>query len=151
MENPYVLSGFWAGDAALLDIFNQDAEKWFWQFYKSRTSEGVGGWWSDLGEPESHPSDMIHTGGQTASEVHNIYALEWEKMLYSNWCNDFPDKRLFNLSRSGFVGMQRYSTFPWSGDIQTFIRWIKGPNTHHAFYGANGYWIYALRYWWIYR
>ncbi|MFM7339748.1 MAG: TIM-barrel domain-containing protein, partial [Bacteroidota bacterium] len=29
-----------------------------------------------------------------------------------------PNDRLFNLIRSGGPGMQRYSAFPWSGDVQ---------------------------------
>ena len=32
-----------------------------------------------------------------------------------------PDKRVFLLTRSGFAGLQRYSTATWSGDIGT--RW----------------------------
>ena len=32
-----------------------------------------------------------------------------------------PDKRVFLLTRSGFAGLQRYSTATWSGDIAT--RW----------------------------
>lgn len=32
-----------------------------------------------------------------------------------------PDKRVFLLTRSGFSGLQRYSTATWSGDIAT--RW----------------------------
>lgn len=114
----YVLWGFWAGDAALLDIFNPEVPNWFNQFYTDRTNEGVAGWWTDLGEPENHPGDMYHYNGQTSSKIHNIYSLEWNKIVYENWKSEFPEKRLFNLSRSGFAGMQRYSTFPWSGDIQ---------------------------------
>lgn len=114
----YVLWGFWAGDAALLDLFNPEVPAWFNQFYTDRTNEGVAGWWTDLGEPENHPGDMYHFGGQTSSEIHNVYSLEWNKIVYENWESEFPEKRLFNLSRSGFAGMQRYSTFPWSGDIQ---------------------------------
>ncbi len=121
----YILNNFWAGKASLLDIFNPAAQNWMWQFYHDRTSEGVEGWWTDLGEPESHPSDMIHFNNQTSAQVHNIFALEWEKMIYENWKIDFPQKRLFNLSRSGFIGMQRYSTFPWSGDISRSFEGLK--------------------------
>jgi oligosaccharide 4-alpha-D-glucosyltransferase len=114
----YILTDFWAGDAALLDLFNPEVSDWFNQFYNDRTKEGVAGWWTDLGEPENHPGDMYHFAGQKSSEVHNIYSLMWNKMLYENWELEFPNDRLFNLSRSGFAGMQRYSTFPWSGDVQ---------------------------------
>lgn len=116
--SPYVIGGFWAGNAGLLDIFNPDAANWFWNFYKARAEEGAGGWWTDLGEPENHPDAMIHFGGKTAKEIHNVYGLEWEKLISDKWNENYPNKRLFNLTRSGFAGMQRYSTFPWSGDIQ---------------------------------
>jgi alpha-glucosidase (family GH31 glycosyl hydrolase) len=121
----WVIGDFWAGSASLLDIFNPQAQTWFWQFYKNRTLEGAEAWWTDLGEPENHPSEMIHYGNKQATQIHNIYALEWEKMLYENWKTDFPEKRFFNLSRSGFSGMQRYSTFPWSGDIQRSFDGLK--------------------------
>ena len=123
--NPYVINDFWAGSASLLDIFNPAAKTWFWDFYKNRTLEGAAAWWTDLGEPENHPEEMLHFDNNKAINVHNIYSLEWEKMLYENWQLDFPDKRLFNLSRSGFAGMQRYSTFPWSGDIQRSFDGLK--------------------------
>ena len=61
---------------------------------------------------------MVHYGDVASTEIHNIYGLKWAKIVFENWQNEFPEKRLFNLSRSGFTGMQRYSTFPWSGDIQ---------------------------------
>jgi oligosaccharide 4-alpha-D-glucosyltransferase len=38
-------------------------------------------------------------------------------MLFENYAKDFPNQRLFHLNRSGFAGSQRYSIFPWSGDV----------------------------------
>jgi oligosaccharide 4-alpha-D-glucosyltransferase len=114
---PFVFYGFWAGDASLIDITKKETTDWMWNFYKNRRNEGVAGWWCDLGEPESHPSEIQHSLG-TANSVHNIYSLQWAKMLHEGYENEFSDERLFNLIRSGFAGMQRYSTFPWSGDIQ---------------------------------
>jgi len=115
--DPFVLYGFWAGDAGLLDMTNPEARHWMWQKYRDRIAEGVAGWWTDLAEPETHPAEMQHQQG-TATEVHNIFNLEWQKMLHQNYAEEYPEKRLFNLSRSGWAGMQRYSAFPWSGDIQ---------------------------------
>lgn len=115
--DPFVLQGFWAGDAGLLDMTKEDARDWMWQHYQARNEEGVSGWWTDLGEPESHPAEMQHQEG-SASKIHNIYNLEWQRMLYEKHAAHYPKKRLLNLSRSGWAGMQRYSTFPWSGDIQ---------------------------------
>jgi oligosaccharide 4-alpha-D-glucosyltransferase len=115
--NPFVLWGFWAGDAALLDITQTKAQDWMWNFYQARREEGVSGWWSDLGEPETHPFEMQHELG-SAKSVHNIYSLLWAKMLDEKYTENYPNERLFNLIRSGYAGMQHYSTFPWSGDIQ---------------------------------
>lgn len=113
---PYVINGFWAGNAGLIDITKKEAVDWMWPKYKARRIEGVSGWWSDLGEPETHPNDMVHNFGSVKA-VHNIYSLQWAKMLHEGYAKDYSNERLFNLIRSGFAGMQRYSTFPWSGDI----------------------------------
>ncbi|MCS6991762.1 MAG: hypothetical protein NZL95_07860 [Chitinophagales bacterium] len=114
---PYLLSNFWAGEAGLLDIFKPAAQDWFWNQYHARITEGVGGWWCDLGEPELHPADMVHSIGP-ARLVHNVYSLVWAELLYRRYRQQVPQQRLFNLIRSGYAGMQRYSTFPWSGDVR---------------------------------
>lgn len=134
----YVLNGFWAGNAGLLDLFHPEVPQWFNQFYTNLTNQGVAGWWTDLGEPEAHPSDMFHHGGLTASEVHNIYGLEWERLVFENWGNEFPERRLFNLTRSGFAGMQRYATFPWSGDIQRSFEGLQAQVPIMLSLGLNG-------------
>ena len=115
-SSTFVIKDFWAGPAALLDVFNQDATDWFWQLYKKQLQMGVAGWWCDSGEPENHPKKMSHQRGPTEL-VHNIYQTYWAKMLYDNYRKDFPDTRLFNLSRSGYAGIQRYGILPWSGDV----------------------------------
>lgn len=115
--SPFIIGGFWAGSSGLLDVTNPAALEWMWTKYRDRTNEGVGGWWNDLGEPESHPAEMLHQGG-TAREIHNNYSLLWAQMLHRKFEQEYPNTRLFNLIRSGYTGMQRYSTFPWSGDIQ---------------------------------
>jgi len=117
---PYYLTDFYFGRGGLLDIFRKDAQQWFWQFYKKQMEIGVEGWWGDLGEPEKHPSDMYHRlDGRLfkADEVHNIYGHAWTKMLYDFYRKEYPAKRLFSLNRSGFAGTQRYSIFPWTGDV----------------------------------
>jgi alpha-glucosidase (family GH31 glycosyl hydrolase) len=115
--NPVVMGNFWAGAAGLLDVTLPAAADWFWGFYQNLISQGVGGWWCDLGEPELHPAQMVHHSGPAAA-VHNLYSLLWAKRLYEGYENQFPEQRVFNLIRSGYAGMQRFSTFPWSGDVQ---------------------------------
>ncbi|GAB4092695.1 TIM-barrel domain-containing protein [Flaviaesturariibacter terrae] len=122
---PYYLTDFYFGKGGLLDIFRKDAQGWFWSFYRRQMQLGVEGWWGDLGEPERHPSDMYHNLRDLgfskrlfrADEVHNIYGHAWTRMLYQYYAKEYPSKRLFSLNRSGFAGSQRYSIFPWTGDV----------------------------------
>ncbi|MCB0642636.1 MAG: DUF4968 domain-containing protein, partial [Phaeodactylibacter sp.] len=117
--DPYVLDNFWAGPAGLLDLTNPDAIDWIWDFYDARNQEGVAGWWSDLGEPELHPYDLQFANTARAIELHNVYSMLWAKLLHEKHQADYPDRRLFNLIRSGYSGLQRYSAFPWSGDVSS--------------------------------
>lgn len=121
---PYMLTKFYFGYGGLLDLFTPTARQWFWQFYKQQTDKGVAGWWGDLGEPENHPEDLYHNLQSfginrkvSANEVHNIYGHMWSKMLYENWRKQYPEQRLFFLNRAGYAGSQRYSIFPWTGDV----------------------------------
>ena len=108
----------WVGNkVGLIDATNPDALSWMWDFYKARTEEGVEGWWLDLGEPEQHDGDSRHKGG-TVDEVHNEFGNLWTESVYNGMKRDFPDKRRFLMPRAGTAGMQRFSTFPWTGDIE---------------------------------
>ena len=121
---PYVLQDFYFGKGGLIDIFRNDSKNWFWKKYKTQMENGVEAWWGDLGEPEKHPSDLYHNLKDLgfkrlfkADEVHNLYGHYWTKMLYEKYAAEYPAKRLFSLNRSGFAGTQRYSIFPWTGDV----------------------------------
>jgi oligosaccharide 4-alpha-D-glucosyltransferase len=124
LNKVYSIKNFYFGEGGLIDIFRTEAQNWFWQFYKKQMDKGVEAWWGDLGEPETHPSDLHHNlkdYGHTrlfnADEVHNIYGHQWTKMLFDKYSKFYPNKRLFSLNRSGFAGTQRYGIFPWSGDV----------------------------------
>lgn len=107
---------FYFGTGSLIDIFKPEAQQWLWKHYRRQFDQGVAGLWGDLGEPESHPSDIVQVWGK-ADEVHNIYGHYWTKAIWDNFRRDFPDRRLFFLARSGFAGTQRYGIVPWSGDV----------------------------------
>ncbi|UOQ71942.1 TIM-barrel domain-containing protein [Hymenobacter cellulosilyticus] len=113
---PYTVQSFWAGPATLLDMFRPAARQWLWQQYDRLKQDGVGGWWSDLGEPENQPADMFYNPGPTR-KIHNAYGQAWASILQDGYIQHYPQERLFNLARSGWAGMQRNSVFPWSGDV----------------------------------
>jgi len=112
----YVIPDFYFGQGSLLDVFNKKSKDWMCNVYDRLKAQGVAGWWVDLAEPEYHPADMIHSNG-TGDQIHNIYGHYWDKMMFDHWEKNYPDVRLFNLNRSGWIGSQRYSVFPWSGDV----------------------------------
>ena len=116
LGNSYVNKEFYFGAGALIDIFKPTAQTWFWEQYQKQIPKGVAGWWGDLGEPENHPADQIHSIG-SADEVHNIYGHYWNKMLFEKYQQFYPKTRLFNLNRAGYAGSQRFSVFPWTGDV----------------------------------
>lgn len=124
INKPYVLTDFYFGEGGIIDIFRKDAQEWFWSKHTTQMNKGVEAWWGDLGEPEKHPTNLLHNLQDLgfkrlfkADEVHNLYGHTWTKMLFANFAKDYPTKRLFSLNRSGFAGSQRYSIFPWTGDV----------------------------------
>ncbi|ASB49699.1 TIM-barrel domain-containing protein [Alkalitalea saponilacus] len=114
--NAFVIDDFWFGPASLIDVFNPDAMEWFWSKHVPHIEKGIAGWWGDLGEPEKHPAGIYYKAG-SSDEIHNIYGHYWSKMLHDKYREHYPDQRLFFLNRAGYAGSQRYSVFPWSGDV----------------------------------
>ena len=113
--NPFTYD-FYFGNTGLIDIYNPKGKKWFWNIYKEIKELGVDGFWGDLGEPEVHPSKLLHYVG-TADEVHNIYGHDWARLLFEGYQKEFPNERPFILMRAGYSGSQRFGMIPWSGDV----------------------------------
>lgn len=107
----------WVGDAGMLDVSNPATREWMWKQYRRLANEGVEGFWGDLGEPEVHPSSIVHDNGLKAEQYHNLYGNEWSRILAEGLAEEFPDKRIMLLMRGGTAGLQRYGVFPWSTDV----------------------------------
>jgi len=113
---------FYFGNTGLVDVFNEKAERWFWEPYEMLFEQGTAATWGDLGEPEVHPGDSLHWLSDagieaTGDEIHNVYGHEWARMVYENQVEKYPDMRPLILMRSGFAGSQRYAMVPWTGDV----------------------------------
>ena len=113
--NPFTYD-FYFGNTGLIDIYNPKGKQWFWNIYKELAQLGVTGLWGDLGEPEVHPSNLIHDTG-TADEVHNIYGHDWARLIHEGYKTHFSNQRPFILMRAGYSGSQRFGMIPWSGDV----------------------------------
>ncbi len=115
---PYLLSNWWSCgcNAGLLDITDSSARAWWWSKHVSFLGNEAAGLWTDLGEPERHPNDMMHHLG-TARKIHNIYDFLWAQTVFDGFNQLRPNQRVFNLTRSGYAGIQRFGVIPWSGDV----------------------------------
>ena len=90
---------------------------------------GIDAWWMDASEPNVRDcTDMDYrkalcgpTALGTSTEYFNAYALMNAEAIYDGQRSVDNNKRVFLLTRSGFGGLQRYSTATWSGDIAS--RW----------------------------
>lgn len=112
------------------DAYSDEGRKIFWrQLRESLYPLGVDAWWMDASEPNVRDcTDMDYRKalcGPTAlghsARYFNAYALMNAKAIYEGLQEADSTKRVFQLTRSGFAGLQRYSTATWSGDIAS--RW----------------------------
>jgi alpha-D-xyloside xylohydrolase len=112
------------------DAYSPDARKLFWKQMKDNLYvKGFDAWWMDASEPNVRDcTDMDYRKmlcGPTALgsswKYFNAYALMNAESIYNGQRETDNNKRVFLLTRSGFAGLQRYSTATWSGDIAT--RW----------------------------
>lgn len=109
------------------DPFNKVSANLYWkQCNKGLFSKGVDAWWSDATEPEmDHAFNILaesnrkkmNTSMGSGARYMCAYPLMHSKNMYDNQRKTTADKRVVNLTRSGFGGQQRYSTIVWSGDI----------------------------------
>lgn len=112
------------------DAYSDGARKLFWEQMKEHLySKGFDAWWMDASEPDILSNASIEyrkllstpTALGPSTKYFNTYALVNAEAIFNGQRSVDPDKRVFLLTRSGFAGLQRYSTATWSGDIGT--RW----------------------------
>jgi len=112
------------------DAYNPEARKLFWgQMKEHLLPKGFDAWWMDASEPdilsnasvEYRKALMTPTALGPSAKYFNAYALMNAEAIYDGQREADPNRRVFLLTRSGFPGLQRYSTATWSGDIGT--RW----------------------------
>jgi len=110
----------WGGNCAVVDFTNPAAAGWWGDWQQKAINDGVDGFWTDMGEPawcNEEATDRLnieHYAGSHA-KIHNVYGLYWDRVVTTEFEKRNPDKRLFQMTRAGFSGLQRY-TFSWTGD-----------------------------------
>jgi len=101
-----------------LDFYDAGVRERFYQMISdSMFHIGVSSIWLDGSEPENKPADDFQTAVGPFGEVANCYSLMVTKAMYEGKRKEYPNERVFNLTRSAYNGQQRYGAASWSGDV----------------------------------
>ena len=110
----------WGGNCGVVDFTKPEVADWWGSYQQKVLNDGVRGFWTDMGEPAwSNEEDadrlfMKHHAGMH-NEIHNVYGFSWDKVVTEQFEKRNPNRRVFQMTRAAYAGMQRY-TFGWSGD-----------------------------------
>ncbi len=117
----------WPGACVFPDFTSLGVRKWWGGLYKDFLDKGVDGVWNDMNEPavfdgpdHSMPEDNQHAGGAGLPpgmhrEYHNVFGMLMVEASRAGIEKARPEKRPFVLTRSNFLGGQRYAA-TWTGD-----------------------------------
>lgn len=103
------------------DPFNKDARDLYWRYLSHLHNMGIDAWWTDSTEPDHlNPKDSdfdLMTADGSFRSVHNAFPLATNQGVYNNQRAVSNDKRVFQMTRSGYFGQQHYGALSWSGDV----------------------------------
>ncbi len=117
----------WPGDAAFPDYTCPETRAWWTRLTAEFLEQGMDGVWVDLNEPSpilplgaELPGSLRHRGGDditpgTHAQYHNVYGLLMSKATQDAMRKARPNRRPFVLTRSSYLGGQRYAA-TWTGD-----------------------------------
>ncbi len=120
------------GNQATYDAFQQKARDLYWkQANEGLFAHGIDAWWCDCTEPfqadwmgavKPEPEERVRINTEEAKrymdpEYINAYSLLHSQGIYEGQRSVTEAKRVVNLTRSAYIGQQRYSTITWSGDV----------------------------------
>lgn len=123
-DGPLMKGSVWPGICAFPDFTRPDVREWWSGLFKGLIAEdGVKGVWNDMNEPAvfeqgTFPFDVRHDyDGHPCShrKAHNVYGMQMAKSTYHGVKKFMLPNRPFTITRSGYAGMQRYSS-AWTGD-----------------------------------
>ncbi len=119
-NNKGILNKVPEGGRYTFDFSHTDAPDIWQDSISSLLDQGLDGYWADMGEPEEHLPGTISADGDRLI-THNQYSLLWAKTFFDGHCKNSENnkERVFQLHRSGTIGIHRYGTSIWSGDISS--------------------------------
>ncbi|MGE5852715.1 MAG: TIM-barrel domain-containing protein, partial [Deltaproteobacteria bacterium] len=111
---------------------NPAARACYWQqANRGLFTHGVDAWWCDCTEPfeadwkgavKPEPEERLRINTEEAKryldpELINAYSLLHSEGMYHGQRQVTEAKRVVNLTRSAYLGQQRYAAITWSGDV----------------------------------
>ena len=81
------------------------------------TEYGIDGWMADFGEWT--PLDAVFDDGTPGAAAHNLFPVWWHRANRAAMEAARPDGDWVTIARSGWTGVQAYSTVHWVGDQET--------------------------------
>ena len=123
MDGPLMQGKVWPGECNFPDFTNPEVREWWAGLFEDLMASGVKGVWNDMNEPavfevETMPYDVRHDyDGDPCSHrrAHNVYGMQMAKATYQGVKKFGNGERPFVITRSGFSGVQKYSSV-WTGD-----------------------------------
>jgi alpha-glucosidase len=112
----------WPGWCHFPDFTNPATRHWWKEQFQDYVGLGIEGFWNDMNEiatwgnylPENILFDF-DSRGATMREARNLYGFQMARSTYEGTKELMANRRPFNLTRSGFSGIQRYAAL-WTGD-----------------------------------
>ena len=110
----------WGGNCGVVDFTIPEVADWWGKYQQKPIDDGISGFWTDMGEPawsneeDTDRLNMKHRLGMH-DEIHNVYGLTWDKVVKEQFEKRNPNRRIFQMTRSAYAGLQRY-TFGWTND-----------------------------------
>jgi alpha-glucosidase len=112
----------WPGWCHFPDFTNPLAREWWASKFQDYVNLGIDGFWNDMNEiatwGNALPDNLeFNFEGNLATmrRGRNIFGFQMARSTYEGTKKLLNGKRPFNLTRSGFSGVQRYSAV-WTGD-----------------------------------
>ncbi len=124
--------GFLLNNKSNINMFIKEARELHWkQIQEGLLKYGIDGWWCDGTEPfdgmratkfreeyfKRISLDVEEYKYTIDPEYINLYPLLNAIAIYEGMRATHKDKRVLNLTRACYPGLQRYGTVVWSGDI----------------------------------
>ncbi len=124
-------AGLLLQDDSTYDAFSEEGRKLYWKQARNLFESGFDGWWCDSTEPFTGPDwggeerrgdreRFLLVGNEHKKYLNpleaNAYALMHARGIYENQRKETQEKRVVNLTRSGYPSGQKYGAVLWSGD-----------------------------------